>query len=38
MVLGFDILQLAVLLWLTGGIQNPFALLILTQISEECNE
>lgn len=27
-ILGFDILQLAALLFLTGGLQNPFALLI----------
>lgn len=29
LILGFDILQLASLLFLTGGLQNPFALLIL---------
>jgi two-component system sensor histidine kinase RegB len=29
LMLSFDILQLAVLLFLTGGIENPFALLIL---------
>ncbi|RKQ69600.1 two-component system sensor histidine kinase RegB [Litorimonas taeanensis] len=30
--LGFDILQLAALLWLTGGITNPFAILFLAPI------
>lgn len=30
--LGFDILQLAALLWLTGGITNPFALLFLAPV------
>lgn len=30
--LGFDIIQLAVLLWLTGGITNPFALLFLAPV------
>ena len=30
--LGFDLLQLAALLWLTGGIVNPFALLFLAPI------
>ena len=30
--LGFDLLQLAALLWLTGGISNPFALLILAPV------
>lgn len=29
MMLGFDIAQLAVLLFLTGGLENPFALLLL---------
>ena len=32
MQLGFDLLQLAALLWLTGGISNPFALLILAPV------
>jgi two-component system sensor histidine kinase RegB len=27
-LLGYDVLQLAVLLYLTGGVQNPFAILI----------
>ncbi|MFN0265342.1 ActS/PrrB/RegB family redox-sensitive histidine kinase [Tepidamorphus sp. 3E244] len=27
-ILGFDILQIAGLLWLTGGLENPFAVLI----------
>lgn len=31
--LAFDCLQLAGLLWLTGGLQNPFALLILAPVS-----
>jgi len=31
--LAFDILQLAGLLWLTGGLQNPFSLLILAPVS-----
>jgi len=30
--LGFDLLQLAALLWLTGGMANPFALLFLAPI------
>lgn len=30
--LGFDILQLAVLLWLTGGITNPFSILFLAPV------
>jgi len=30
--LGFDSLQLAVLLWLTGGMTNPFALLFLAPV------
>ncbi len=30
--LGFDILQLAALLWLTGGITNPFAILFLAPV------
>ncbi len=31
-ILGFDILQLAGLLFLTGGLQNPFALLIIAPV------
>ncbi|HZT87577.1 MAG TPA: ActS/PrrB/RegB family redox-sensitive histidine kinase [Stellaceae bacterium] len=31
--LGYDLLQLAVLLWLTGGLQNPFAILILAPVT-----
>jgi two-component system sensor histidine kinase RegB len=31
--LGYDILQLAVLLYLTGGLQNPFAILILAPVT-----
>lgn len=31
-LLGYDILQLSVLLYLTGGLQNPFALLFLAPI------
>jgi len=31
--LAFDSLQLAGLLWLTGGLQNPFALLLLAPVS-----
>ena len=30
--LGFDLMQLAVLLWLTGGMTNPFALLFLAPV------
>ncbi len=30
--LGFDLLQLAILLWLTGGMKNPFALLFLAPV------
>ncbi len=30
--LGFDIFQLAALLWLTGGITNPFAILFLAPV------
>lgn len=30
--LGFDLLQLAILLWLTGGMTNPFALLFLAPV------
>jgi two-component system, sensor histidine kinase RegB len=31
--LGYDIVQLAVLLYLTGGLQNPFAILILAPVT-----
>jgi two-component system sensor histidine kinase RegB len=31
-LLGFDILQLALLLYLTGGLQNPFSLLFLAPV------
>jgi len=31
--LGYDLLQLAVLLFLTGGLQNPFAILILAPVT-----
>ncbi len=31
--LGYDLLQLAVLLYLTGGLQNPFALLFLAPVT-----
>jgi two-component system, sensor histidine kinase RegB len=31
--LGYDIIQLAVLLYLTGGLQNPFAILILAPVT-----
>lgn len=30
--LGFDVLQLAALLWLTGGMSNPFALLFIAPV------
>ena len=30
--LGFDMLQLATLLWLTGGMDNPFALLFVAPV------
>jgi len=33
LLLGYDILQLAVLLWLTGGLQNPFAFLFLVPVT-----
>jgi two-component system sensor histidine kinase RegB len=33
LVLGFDLLQLAVLLFLTGGLHNPFAILILAPVT-----
>ena len=32
LLLAFDILQLAALLYLTGGLQNPFALLFLAPV------
>ena len=32
-ILGFDILQLGVLLFLTGGLSNPFAVLILAPVT-----
>ena len=32
MQLGFDLLQLAALLWLTGGITNPFSILFLAPV------
>jgi len=31
--LGYDLLQLAVLLYLTGGLENPFSILILAPVS-----
>ena len=31
--LGYDVLQLAVLLYLTGGLQNPFSILILAPVT-----
>ena len=31
-LLGFDILQLAALLYLTGGLQNPFAMLFMAPV------
>lgn len=33
MQLGYDLLQLGALLWLTGGLQNPFSLLLLAPVS-----
>lgn len=33
MLLGYDILQLAALLYLTGGLQNPFAFLVVVPVS-----
>jgi two-component system sensor histidine kinase RegB len=33
MLLGFDVIQLAVLLFLTGGLANPFAVLILAPVT-----
>ena len=32
-LLAFDLIQLSVLLWLTGGLENPFALLVLAPIT-----
>ena len=32
-MLGYDILQLAVLLYLTGGLQNPFAFLLIAPVT-----
>jgi two-component system, sensor histidine kinase RegB len=32
LLLGFDVLQLAALLYLTGGLQNPFAILIIAPV------
>ncbi len=31
-ILGFDVLQLAALLYVTGGLQNPFAILIIAPV------
>src|SRR5229473_1027787 len=31
--LGYDVLQLGLLLYLTGGLQNPFAILILAPVT-----
>jgi two-component system sensor histidine kinase RegB len=33
MMLGYDILQLAALLYLTGGLQNPFAFLLIAPVT-----
>lgn len=33
LMLGFDILQLAALLYLTGGLQNPFAFLLIAPVA-----
>ncbi len=33
LLLGFDVIQLAALLYLTGGLANPFAILILAPVS-----
>ena len=33
LLLGFDILQLSVLLYLTGGLENPFAILIVAPVT-----
>ncbi|MFT0891287.1 ActS/PrrB/RegB family redox-sensitive histidine kinase [Pseudochelatococcus sp. G4_1912] len=32
LILGYDILQLSLLLFLTGGLQNPFAILVLAPV------
>ncbi len=32
LILGYDILQLSVLLFLTGGLQNPFSILVLAPV------
>lgn len=32
-LLSFDLLQLALLLWLTGGLSNPFSILLLAPVS-----
>ncbi|MFD2248872.1 two-component system sensor histidine kinase RegB [Pseudochelatococcus lubricantis] len=32
LILGYDVLQLSVLLFLTGGLQNPFSLLVLAPV------
>ena len=33
LMLGYDILQLAVLLYLTGGLENPFAFLLIAPVT-----
>ncbi|MGE0212635.1 MAG: ActS/PrrB/RegB family redox-sensitive histidine kinase [Parvibaculaceae bacterium] len=33
LLLGYDILQLAALLWLTGGLENPFSFLFLVPVT-----
>jgi two-component system sensor histidine kinase RegB len=33
LLLGFDVVQLAALLYLTGGLQNPFAILIIAPVA-----
>jgi len=33
LMLGYDILQLAILLYLTGGLQNPFAFLLIAPVT-----
>jgi two-component system, sensor histidine kinase RegB len=33
LLLGFDVLQLSVLLYLTGGLENPFAILIVAPVT-----
>lgn len=37
MMMGFDLLQLGVLLYLTGGLSNPFSLLILAPVTIAAN-